>query len=990
MIVHDEHKRARALAARRLFIILGGACLLLAMAALWPEPSPYEELPEGVLYCGAERVKGGNFRSRGQEFAGGSTQSAAYARNGQYSSHLPLGEGLQYGLGYTQERPKPGTAWKASIWRKQSGRQDTYLAVSLEGGAQPRYWQENIALERDGEGWERLEVRFSIPYRGQAERVKVYVYGNGESEAWFDDFTLEALPAPEAFELPRVELSIGPGGMKTLQANREKALQRGILSSDGLDWVAAGFIAENGSELPARVRLKGDWLDHLQGDKWSFRVKLESGQAWNRVRTFSLHAPHARYHLHEWLFHQLLESADVLTTRYDFVELLLNGESLGVYAWEEHFEKQLVESRNRREGPIMKFEEDAYWATIGRQLSAHGYVKPGAAYRTGTAYSAEIAPFDDKPSEENPAVAEQILEARSLMEQYRRGEVPARAIFDLPKMAVYLAYCDLVNARHGLAWHNQRFYYNPITGLLEPIGFDGYGGKPPPLYRLLGGGALSGFAPVSHPLIAQLFQEEDFTAAYLEALNRLSSAAAWRAQLDTLAGQWSARLQAIQAEYPEYKPSLQDYQREGAYVHSLLLPFEPFSLAAYTQSVLGPDRQLWVCNRHHLPLRLVGYGLREEQPSAGLDVLLPARPPRAYAERLRKDSALQQGGFLEEQVQQEQLPPEFTEVRVSAAATHLFFKVPGLDTLFSAPILPYAAPGLSTDMQRIRGLAELKPGQSYRVEEGAVLFPEGRHELRETLVVPPGYQLVMEAGAVIELSRGASLISFSPLQAMGTAGRPVRVVSPARDGGGLAVLSPGGPSTARYLMAEGLGAPREGRWQLTGALTFYEAPVSLSHCAIIKNRSEDALNTVRSAFELADSYIGETFSDGFDADFCKGVVRNCRLEQTGNDGLDFSGSTVTISDCQLRKNGDKGISVGEESDVTVVGTAINGAVIGMASKDLSVLRVKDCELADCDQGFAAYQKKPEFGPAVIVVESYQGQGLRRLFSAGEGSQILGL
>ncbi len=53
----------------------------------------------------------------------------------------------------------------------------------------------------------------------------------------------------------------------------------------------------------------------------------------------------------EWYIHQICAEEDLLTTRYDFVNVEINGEIKGAYALEEHFDKQLLEARNRREGP---------------------------------------------------------------------------------------------------------------------------------------------------------------------------------------------------------------------------------------------------------------------------------------------------------------------------------------------------------------------------------------------------------------------------------------------------------------------------------------------------------------------------------------------------------------------------------------------------------------------------------------------------------------
>ena len=103
------------------------------------------------------------------------------------------------------------------------------------------------------------------------------------------------------------------------------------------------------------MRLKGDWTDHLFGDKWSFRIKVKGDNTLFGMKQFSIHHPRARNFIYEWLYHQALKREGVLSLRYDFIEVTLNGKNLGVYALEEHFEKRLIEHNQYREGPIIKF-----------------------------------------------------------------------------------------------------------------------------------------------------------------------------------------------------------------------------------------------------------------------------------------------------------------------------------------------------------------------------------------------------------------------------------------------------------------------------------------------------------------------------------------------------------------------------------------------------------------------------------------------------------
>ncbi|MEZ5056187.1 MAG: hypothetical protein R2879_04030 [Saprospiraceae bacterium] len=44
--------------------------------------------------------------------------------------------------------------------------------------------------------------------------------------------------------------------------------------------------------------------------------------------------------------------------------------------------------------------------------------------------------------------------------------------------------------------------------------------------------------------------------------------------------------------------------------------------------------------------------------------------------------------------------------------------------------------------------------------------------------------------------------------------------------------------------------------------------------------------------------------------------------------------------------------------------------IGVASKDLSVLMIDNLTMENCEIGFTAYQKKPEYGQAKIIVKQY--------------------
>ena len=203
----------------------------------------------------------------------------------------------------------------------------------------------------------------------------------------------------------------------------------------------------------------------------------------------------------------------------------------------------------------------------------------------------------------------------------------------------------------------------------------------------------------------------------------------------------------------------------------------------------------------------------------------------------------------------------------------------------------------------------------------------------------------------------------------------------------LRVLQADKKSVLRYVVFDGFDTLKDGNWQLTGAVSFYESDVDIFSSEFKNNNCEDALNIIRSKFLLDNILIKNTPFDGLDVDFGNGQIVNSRFINTNNDGVDFSGSKVTITDCLMDGCKDKGISVGEETTASVNSATIKNCNIAVASKDLSNLTINNINIENCTLGFAAYQKKPEFGGSQINVKNYTAQNVKRLYQIPPGSTL---
>jgi hypothetical protein len=237
----------------------------------------------------------------------------------------------------------------------------------------------------------------------------------------------------------------------------------------------------------------------------------------------------------------------------------------------------------------------------------------------------------------------------------------------------------------------------------------------------------------------------------------------------------------------------------------------------------------------------------------------------------------------------------------------------------------------------------------------------GSWSVTKDLVLPKGYTVLAGPGTRLDLKKGASIISYSKLKFSGTEGHPVVLTSSDKSGGGLAVIGAEKESFVRYVKFDGLSNPAEKGWALTGAVTFYESPVRFEKTEFVRARCEDALNIVRTDFTIDGSLFSKAKGDAFDSDFSVGTITNSAFAESGNDAVDVSGSKVTLNKVRIEGTGDKGISAGEISEVDAKGVAIINAVIGVASKDISVVTLENVRIESARIALTAYTKKPEFG-----------------------------
>ena len=131
---------------------------------------------------------------------------------------------------------------------------------------------------------------------------------------------------------------------------------------------------------------------------------------------------------------------------------------------------------------------------------------------------------------------------------------------------------------------------------------------------------------------------------------------------------------------------------------------------------------------------------------------------------------------------------------------------------------------------------------------------------------------------------------------------------------------------------------------------------------------EDTINLINVNGNINNIKINNSFSDALDVDFSDLSINKIEILKSGNDCTDFSAGTYGLNSLILKYCGDKGISIGEKSNVKINNIDVDNAILGVASKDSSITKIKKANINKVETCAASYNKKQEFFGSIIRID----------------------
>ena len=749
-----------------------------------------------------------------------------------------------------------------------------------------------------------------------------------------------------------------------LAYKRKIAVQEGVLHPFNDDFVPAK-IRWNGKTIKVNMRLKGDLGDHWSRDhKWSFRIKAKNDNSIMGMSNFSLQHPRTRGFLNDWYLHKILQHYGFITLRYDFVDVTINGRHLGIYAIEEHFEKRLIENNKHINGPIIRIKDHLLWYLVDPKT---GFTKNNLDELYS---SSPIDAFNTSTVNQDAILLENFNKAKNLLEAFRRGKLLTHQVFDIDKISKIYAVIDLFGYRHSTAYSNIRFYYNPITSRLVPIGYDNT--------FIQEADSIEGQAKrikVDASEVPQrldwrktFFEDEVFFRKYVEALIEISEKNFLDELFNKVQDEYEEKRNIIYSSFPGYNFSKQKVKlyNNQIFIKNILNPLE--GIQAYFKSI---DQNkgivtLQIGNIQLLPVELIDayYGEYKLKLLNNNNLLQPKT----------------QFQPVEFQGVQFELPKEFLLPKDFGNNLKVNYKIFGTSNKKEITVFNwtyYDDDFLKTDF--IRQKPNYQSFAFMHVDDIAkkIYIKPGEWNIYKSIIIPDGFTVICGEGTQLNLLNSAKILSYSPLDFVGSDENQIIINSSDSTGQGLAVISANEKSFLKNVIFQNLSSPSQSGWELPGAVTFYESEVSIDKSSFIGNKSGVGLSIIRSNFNISTSYFNNTFSDALSVIFGEGEISKTSFADSKRDGLHFSGSVINIEDININKVKNVGINAGDRSRVTGNKIEIYDAKVAVKSKDSSYVNIENANVADSDLAFFVTQEKEEFGPARISVNNLSMNNVKK-------------
>jgi hypothetical protein len=535
----------------------------------------------------------------------------------------------------------------------------------------------------------------------------------------------------------KIYIYINKDDFSKLQTQREKFLKQGIITNEGNRYVDAQII-HNNNTIKCKLRLKGHMTDHLQDKKWSFRIKTKGKNALMGMSRLTLQHPGTRAYAYEWIYHQWLKYENIFHLRYFFIKVFVNDEDWGIYALEEHFSEELLHYNKKLTGPILRFNPDMYWHKRINEKNKIIFDEQYASFQSS--YIEAYNEDDLLATTEGKNIYNQAIQ---LLEEFRRKKKSTTDVFDIDKLAKFHAIIDLIGGQHSLDWSDVKYYYNPATNKIEPVGYESFSVNK--ITQISGANKYLAGKSNYDNFHDMIFSDSAFFSKYIYYLQHFSNKQYLDKFFRTIDPQLQQQLAILYTEFPYKNFDSNVYYQNAEIINKLLNA--PASVEAHLQKISNDTLYINVASINALPYLSGSLQIDDT-------IINPLSAKIIPSKQLNKPTDFITIKYL--------LNPKLTsEIKTNKRkkiifqskllGTHLYNNIWHVTT-----ILPFTSFQEELTDKIITPISEL----SFVIEDksnNAFIIPSGNHIIKQHVIVPQTHRLIIKPGTNITFETNSSL-----------------------------------------------------------------------------------------------------------------------------------------------------------------------------------------------------------------------------------------
>ena len=237
-----------------------------------------------------------------------------------------------------------------------------------------------------------------------------------------------------------------------LQLSRDRERRIGIV----LDWIASNRkdtllnpykkevncnMYYKNDKIRAKIKIPGLIWDHfLHTKRTSLRIQIKDENNFKGTKQFNLLKPETRGYLFNYIINEITKQKNIISINYSPVQVMINGKSMGIYLFEDFFNKYLIEKNQKKDSIIFRLYPNNQNSEKKRKVKV----------------------YHPSPKKLNQS-------QQGLVNNIENEIGNLNNILDRDKFITLVSIGFITNSWHQFHYNNLGLYYNTHTNLIEPI-----------------------------------------------------------------------------------------------------------------------------------------------------------------------------------------------------------------------------------------------------------------------------------------------------------------------------------------------------------------------------------------------------------------------------------------------------------------------------------------------------------------------------------------